>query len=76
MKFLTLPEHNLTLVPPNGWDEERDGKCETITCLREPDGFTVAFELEQADVAKLLNGGRFKLKILGGEFPPIMPWVE
>jgi hypothetical protein len=76
MKFLTLPEHNLELGRPKDWDEARDGKCETITCLGEWDGFTIALEFDQVELIKLRNGGRLKIKILGGAFPPIAPWVE
>ena len=76
MKCPTLPEHNLTLTPPHNWDAEKNGVCETVTCLREPDGYTVAFELDQTEFAALLNGGHLKLKIFGAMFPPVALYVE
>ncbi len=72
MRCINLPEHNLTLTAPHEWDAEKHGPCETVTALREPDGFTVTLELEPEEIDALLSGAsRIQLKIFGQSFPPV-----
>lgn len=76
MKFVTMPDHNIRLGAPDGWDAEKHGECETITAKRDADGYTVAFKLEPHELERLLDGGKVVLKIFGAGFPPIAPWIE
>lgn len=75
MRIIDVPENNLTLVGPDNWDTERLGPCETIRAHRDADGYTVTMELDQAEFAAILKGGKLKLKIFGAAFPPVSIWV-
>lgn len=75
MKVIDVPENNLTLGPPQGWDAEKHGECEVITAHRDEDGFTVTAELDEGELERLQQGKPLKLRIFGASFPPVSIWV-
>lgn len=76
MRIIDTPECNLTLAPPSDWDDARNGPCEPARAERDRTGFVVTFEFEPEEFAALLRGGRVKLKIFGGAFPPVSVWIS
>ena len=75
MRIIDAPENNITLTPPDSWDEEKDGPCESARAQFDGSGFVVTFAFEPAEFAALLRGGKVKLKVFGGAFPPVALWV-
>ena len=74
-----IPGSNVSLTPPKGWDEARDGKCETLRVLRGPleDGRVIVQSawLPSAEELACLNKGHAVLfTAYGATHPPI--WID
>ena len=77
MRPVKMPEHNADLGEPTGWDAAKDGPCRTITAHIDSQARTIttAWELTQDELAKMLNGGKLRVRVFGG-LPPMSIWVE
>lgn len=72
MKFKHLPEANVTLGKPEGW-EEKD--CQTITAVGVQDRlgnfFLVAFQPSPEDIFAINAGQPILLRVSAEWFPPV-----
>lgn len=65
-KNIMLPMGAVLMLEPNGeWSSQM------APAVVDYQGVTVAIELDQCDVATLLNGGKLKIKVMGTTMPSI-----
>lgn len=76
MKPVIISGADVTMTPPEGWSEDRHGKCEDVQARKNCDGsFSVGWKPSPADLAKLQAGAAIVLSALGG-VPPHFLAVE
>ena len=78
MNPINIPGANVALTKPRDWDEEQDGKCETLRVWRgEVDSRTVlqsAWQPTPEEIEKLKSGHYIVLCVYGRTHPPV--WIS
>ena len=81
MEPLKIKNSNRVLGQPEAWNEERDGKCETLAvrAIDLTEGLPViesAWRPTEDEMALLNAGGSVILRIFGNGMPPVQLYVE
>lgn len=60
---------------PKGWDEEKQGRCTTLSVRVVGDVYQSAWEPTPTELRALIEGGTIVLSVVGGQ-PPVALTVE